>query len=323
MTSVHVDTPHGFTATLRDPDPSARRAALAALATRDPGAVALARGDAQTVLGVLSGAFDPSVSTPYDRAVLAAIDALDDASASPLVALVFDATDDADVRRTATDVLARWGDRGGVLRASLARSDRPDLRALAATALDPTALPAHERLLAAAVRIEDGARPDEVAPDPRDVGLREAYLDQVRGPHRDAVQRAAEAHGAAGFAAIAGHDVDDAGTRTWLASWAGRVRSVAALAYLEARLEAAAAAPPCASPDPTGAAPDRAEPQALLDAVQALGPLAEPLRPAARRWAAALRDCAPSDPLLEDVARLAADVPPPREAPSPSEGATA
>ena len=86
MTSVHVATPAAFTATLRDADPHARRAALAALATHDPGAVALARSEAETVLGILSDAFDPSVATPYDRAVLAALDALPAGMAADLPA---------------------------------------------------------------------------------------------------------------------------------------------------------------------------------------------------------------------------------------------
>ncbi len=305
MTSVHVATPSAFTATLRDADPYARRAALAALATHDPGAVALARGEAETVLGILSDAFDPSVATPYDRAVLAALDALDIATAAPLVGLVFEETDDPEVRMAATDMLARWGDPGGLLQATLARYDRPDLRSLAARHLPLATLPARTRLAAALARIEHGADPADVAPHPGEEGLRDAYLDALQGPDPTLARRAAEAHGAAGFATLAGAPVEHPPTRTWLVGWAARVRSVAALAYLEARLDVAAAAPPCSGSGGGVPYPDQLERDAAIGAVRALGVLAEPLRPAVRRWADALRACAPNDPRLADLDALA------------------
>ena len=279
MTTIHVTNPAAFTAHLRDRDFTVRHAAVRALAQRVPEAARFAREDAEDALHALTDGFNPALPTVHDRAVLAALDALDHPAATPIVTLVLTRAESDDDLKLAAGMLARWGAPGiATLRAALGNDQPPARRRAAAVALANQDVPSTDDVRAALIRIQSGVAEPTDAPPFDDSEAHAAYLALLAGPDAATVRRVAEAHGAKAFTAMSdGYASLNHATRVWLIEWSARLRSVRALQLLDENLTRFLETAPCETCGP--GSPVHAERVATLTSIASLGPLAEALRP--------------------------------------------
>jgi hypothetical protein len=261
-TNVLIESPKHFTELLVSPQDVVRLGALQLLADGHPNALDFARAEAESTVGVLTGQLESSASSDEDKLLLRALSSLDDPRASADLIRVLMYSSDPEALEIAAASLGRWDEHEpNGLRQTLHDRHRPHLRELAARHLSRSKLAEREAIRGALVQLHQGAIDASEVPQIEGDESLATFLVELSGPYASETRTALTSQGTPAFERLSPSATGlSEANRHWLIGWAGDLRSLPALNFLDRLL---------ATPNL-----ERSTLMAVLDATGKLGPMA-------------------------------------------------